>query len=70
MVSCISPLVCLSFLHRNDYIYRARQSKSGLEIKKAVKKNRSKVKVSGIKWSFSNPRIVEIPKELLKEEST
>lgn len=40
------------------------------EAKKAIEKDKSKVKVLGHKWSFSNPRIIEIPKELLKEEST
>jgi len=61
--------VCLFYIVMIIFIVLGSR-KVDSEIKKAVKKNRSKVKVSGIKWSFSNPRIVEIPKELLKEEST
>ena len=41
-------------------------------VKSEIKKvwGREGVKVSGSKWSFSNPPKIEIPREMLKEEST
>lgn len=59
----IFPLLVVLFLWLDTM-------KANSEVKKAIKKDRNKVKVLGAKWSFSNPRTVEIPKELLKEEST